>query len=63
MKKMLPNEWKEISGDEIGSGKFIFTGMKINKKPYLIFVIFFTLAKFLENKIYIEKRHFFALNL
>ena len=30
---------------------------------YLIFVIFFTRAKFLENKIYTEKRHFFALNL
>ena len=32
-------------------------------KPYLIFVIFFTLAKFLEKKIYTEKRQFFALNL
>ena len=31
--------------------------------PYLIFVIYFTLAKFLENKIYTEKRQFFALNL
>ena len=31
--------------------------------PYLIFVIFFTRAKFLENKIYTEKRQFFALNL
>ena len=31
--------------------------------PYLIFVIFFTQAKFLENKIYTEKRQFFALNL
>ena len=30
---------------------------------YLIFVIFFTLAKFLKNKIYTEKRQFFALNL
>ena len=30
---------------------------------YLIFVIFFTLAKFLENKIYNEKRQFFALIL
>ena len=29
----------------------------------LIFVIFFTRAKFLENKIYTEKRQFFALNL
>ena len=32
-------------------------------QAYLIFVIFFTLAKFLENKIYTEKRQFFALNL
>ena len=30
---------------------------------YLIFVIFFTRAKFLENKIYTEKRQFFVLNL
>ena len=34
-----------------------------NPLAYLIFVIFFTLAKFLENKIYTEKRQFFALNL
>ena len=33
------------------------------QKAYLIFVIFFTRAKFLENKIYTEKRQFFALNL
>ena len=42
------------------------TGVDSSKKrlkPYLIFVIFFTLAKFLENKIYTEKRQFFALNL
>ena len=31
--------------------------------PYLIFVIFFTRAKVLENKIYTEKRKFCALNL
>jgi len=31
--------------------------------PYLIFVIFFTRTKCLENKIYTEKRQFFALNL
>ena len=30
---------------------------------YHIFVIFFTRAKFLENKIYTENRQFFALNL
>ena len=32
-------------------------------EAYLIFVIFFTRAKFLESKIYTEKRQFFALNL
>ena len=32
-------------------------------ETYLIFVIFFTRAKFLENKIYTEKSHFFALNM
>ena len=31
--------------------------------PYFIFVIFFTRAKFLDNKIYTEKRQFFTLNL
>ena len=30
---------------------------------YLIFVIFFTPSKFLEDKIYTEKRQIFALNL
>ena len=32
-------------------------------QPYLIIVIFFTLTQFLENKIYTQKRQFFALNL
>ena len=32
-------------------------------ESYLIFVIFFTQSKFLENEIYTEKRQFFALNL
>ena len=35
----------------------------IKVRTYLIFVIFFTLAKFLVNKIYTKKRQFFALNL
>ena len=34
-----------------------------NARAYLIFVIFFTREKFLENKIYTEKRQYFALNL
>ena len=48
----------------------VFEILKLTEKSkvtlsltYLIFVIFFTLAKFLENKIYTEKRQFFALNL
>ena len=32
-------------------------------EPYLIFVIFFARAKFLDNRINTEKRQFFALNL
>ena len=36
---------------------------KTPKQAYLIIVIFFTLTKFLENKIYTEKLQFFALNL
>ena len=36
---------------------------KWNAFSYLIFVIFFYTAKFLEHKIYTEKRQFFALNL
>ena len=35
----------------------------LDKAAYLIIVIFFTLTQFLENKIYTEKRRFFALNL
>ena len=38
-------------------------GGSVDVGAYLIFVIFFTRAKFLENKIYTEKRQFFALNL
>ena len=34
-----------------------------NPCPYLIFVILFTQANFLDNKIYTEKRQFFALYL
>ena len=43
---------------------FVISRIRDSKlNAYLIFVIFFTLAKFLENKIYTEKRQFFALNL
>ena len=48
----------------------VFEILKLTEKSkvtlsltYLIFVIFFTRAKFLENKIYTEKRQFCALDL
>ena len=45
----------------------IAVGWQVRNKAlgdaYMIFVIFFTRAKFLENKIYTEKRQFFVLNL
>ena len=49
-------EWimKEYERNERGQPKI---------SSYIIFVIFFTRAKFLDNKIYTEKRQFFALNL
>ena len=34
-----------------------------NMETYLIFVIYVTRAKFLDNKIYTQKRQFFELNL
>ena len=37
--------------------------MIFDDHAYLIFVIFFTQSIFLENKIYTEKRQFYALNL
>ena len=40
-----------------------YDAFSISEESYLIFVIFFTRAKFLENNIYTEKRQFFALNL
>ena len=49
--------------EEYNLKRQIFVKQKKSKQAYLIFVIFFTLAKFLENKIYTEKRQFFALNL
>merc|ERR1712107_789499 len=39
-----------------------FLALSCTILPYVIFVIFFTRAKFLDNKIYTEKRQFFALN-
>ena len=50
------------------SATLLFFGMLLKSEhhdqyPYLIFVIFFTHAKFLEDKTYTEKRQFFALNL
>ena len=62
-------------GDDLNEGPLISDKCTLQKpgcsefvdydhvNAYLIFVIFFTLAKFLENKIYTEKHQFFALNL
>ena len=37
------------------------SGQHTNIEAYLIFVFFFTQAKFLENNIYTEKRQFFCV--
>ena len=39
-----------------------YLSSKEQTRPYLIFVIFFTLAKFLENKIYTEKTRILRQN-
>ena len=69
------NAMKRCSGDKVDCGiVFVCTAKKATHanqahntlhiaQTYLIFVIFFTPVKFLENKIYTEKRQFFALNL
>ena len=44
-------------------GQMYFMDRFMNIYSYLIFVIFFTQAKFLDNEIYTEKRQFFALSL
>ena len=43
--------------------KEVILKLWIGLVTYLIIVIFLTLTQFLENKIYTEKRQFFALNL
>ena len=43
--------------------QYIMALQKKIEAAYLIFVIFFTRAKLLENKIYTEKHQFFVLNL
>ena len=68
-------EWEEEEQEVVGTHRRISLDWRrgegrwrggcqyIRDHAYLIFVIFFTLAKFLENKIYTEKRQFSALNL
>ena len=51
----------EKSESKSSSPKFLPITSK--EQTYHIFVIFFTRAKFLENKIYTEERQLFALNL
>ena len=76
---MLRGDGEGFSEEQLQMYKDCFKLMDINKVfenlddsiafnedmllAYLIFVIFFTLAKFLEDKIYTEKRQLFALNL
>ena len=49
--------------DEVGLAPDHGLDQGVHVHTYLIFVIFFTQAKFLENKIYTKKRQLFALNL
>ena len=55
--------WRGQPRHEPRSAESAPTRQSWTQRAYLIFVIFFTLAKFLENKIYTEKRQFFALNV
>ena len=61
--KFNPCSWKSLGEPKTGCVPFWISLADSRKHAYLIFVILFTRAKFLENKIYIEKRQFFALNL
>ena len=57
-------ESEEMESDSLSTfPEFLFISYLSIHFPYLILVIIFTRAKFLENKIYTEKRQFFALNL
>ena len=74
---LMYDNWKEFDDsyvcDRVGldvGGLIVMTTFnkfisRLLRTPwaYLIFVIFFTQAKFLDNKIYTQKRQFFALNL
>ena len=55
--KGYPKITLDLSIINLGTQKFLLC------RSYLIIVIFFTLTQFLENKIYTQKRQFFALNL
>ena len=65
--KILEREKIAVIGAKLGA--YIWGAHEIvlkivaRSKAYLIFVIFFTRTKFLESKIYTEKRQFFAFNL
>ena len=62
---VIVNDMAELNIDKslIDQSALVQSEFAQSENAYLIFVIFFTLAKFLENKIYTEKRQFFALNL
>ena len=64
MEANLPNI--QVQLQNIIGQSMCFYGEEQSAMPidtYLIFVSFFTRAKFLENKIYTKKRQFSALNL
>ena len=54
-------QWQVVNVEQDLDWDGIGIGMEI--QAYLVFVIFFTRLKLLENIIYTEKRQFFALNL
>ena len=56
----VSRDTRQVDAD---SGGVIEARQTDNGGSYLIFVIFFTRAKFFDNKIYTEKRQLFALNL
>ena len=55
--------WKLLNILEFIRKEVAASLISVAAPAYLIFVIFFTLVKFLTNKIYTEKCQFFALNL
>ena len=53
----------DATGPALHHPHHIQNHLMVKQGAYLLFVIFFTRTKFLENKIYTEKRQFFAFYL